>query len=235
MLKQIKIIFNTLLDKRCFICGIDRVDELICGRCHNFLIETDNSNNCPICKHPIFDDDANDINCKHCSDLGPIYFDSFEFIHIYDKLSKNLMGKWKFENNFLVNHLFFNLIKDKLDKNIPVTVVPDFLFNKIKRGNSSLYYLLKLLNKEGFKTIKDIYKKKFSFIKQRLKTKKDRFETISKSYIIEKNNIGKYGDEIYLIDDLYTTGNTANYGAKLLKNAGFTKVYVITFFRAIME
>jgi len=231
MLKQIEIIFNTFFDKRCFICGVNRVDGLICGLCYDFLTETNNNDQCPICKHPIYDG----INCKHCSDLGTIYFDSFEFVHIYDELSKKLMDKWKFENRFLVNHLFFNLIKEKLDKNIPITVVPDFLFNKIKRGNSSLYYLLKLLKKDGFETIENVYKKRFSLKKQRSKTKKDRFETINKSYLIEDGNINKYSGGIYLIDDLYTTGNTVNYGAKLLKKAGFTKVYVITFFRAIME
>ena len=66
------MIFNTLFDKRCFICGVNRVDELICDVCYDFLTEIDNSDKCPICKHPMSD---GDINCNHCSDFDKIYFE----------------------------------------------------------------------------------------------------------------------------------------------------------------
>jgi predicted amidophosphoribosyltransferase len=138
-------------------------------------------------------------------------------------------------NDYKIIILFFKifLIQDIIRNDGIITAVPESFFKKMKKGRSSLYYLLKLFAKSEYKVIKDIYKRKIFKLKaQKNKKGKQRFFEVENMYYIPKKHINKYNGKVYLIDDIYTTGSTVNYGAKLLKEAGFDEVHVITFFRA---
>ena len=68
-----------------------------------------------------------------------------------------------------------------------------------------------------------------------MKNQKKRIEEIQKMYYLPCKNVSKYGGKVYLLDDVYTTGATLNYGAKLLKDAGLSEVVAVSFFRAILS
>jgi predicted amidophosphoribosyltransferase len=70
---------------------------------------------------------------------------------------------------------------------------------------------------------------------QKNKNDYGRLKKIENLFYLPKKNRDKFSGRIYLIDDVYTTGSTLNYGAKLLKQAGFTEVHIISFFRAVMN
>jgi len=145
---------------------------------------------------------------------------------------------WKKNESFLVNVLFFKLLLKKklLSKNIPITVVPDNFIKGFKKGRASLDYLLKLLKREGYKTLPNIYKKRLFLSKsQKSKTKTQRINEIEKTFFLPEENVNKFDGEVCLLDDIYTTGSTLNYGSKLLKEAGFKKVRIVSFFRTILE
>ena len=88
----------------------------------------------------------------------------------------------------------------------------------------------------GYKIKRNIYNKKAVFNNsQKNKIENERFKNISEMYYLPDNNINKYSGKVYLIDDIYTTGSTINYGAKLLKKAGFDNVAAVTFFRTVLN
>ncbi|HOJ63523.1 MAG TPA: hypothetical protein PLE45_03780 [Spirochaetota bacterium] len=235
--KVLKKIKNIFFDSRCIFCNKRELKEdldFVCESCYNSFFIRDIEKLCPICKHPL-----NDLNeCPSCKFLGEIYYDSYDFVQFYTGYFKNILKMLKMGEQFLIIRLFCNILlqKNLLDKNKLITVVPDFFIKRIKKGRAGLNYLLKLLNRSGFKTINNIFKKKINFFRpQKSKNKISRVTEIRNMYYLPEKNRNKFNGEIYLIDDLYTTGSTVNYCAKLLKDAGFSKVYVVTFFRAIME
>lgn len=234
----LKKAINKILDVRCIFClskNISQDISFVCNDCLNkFLMEDMETEKCPTCSHPI----KNGIKCPSCSDLGRVYYDSYLCLQYYTDFFKNTALMWKKDRNYLINKLFYHLLIEKnlLDIDKAVTTVPDTLFKSFKKGRSSLHYLLALLNKSGYKTIKNVYKKKtFIFKSQKNRKKNQRIKEIESSFYLPERNNKKFNGEIYLIDDIYTTGSTLNYGAKLLKDAGFKKVHAISFFRTVID
>jgi predicted amidophosphoribosyltransferase len=227
---------NIIFDNACIICKSKKLSKKIPFICNDCLLsfESNIKDTCRICYHPL--DDFN--KCPSCSKLSEINFDSYSFIQYYTDFFKSIIYKLKIEEDFMINKLFYKLINLKkiIKNNSIITVVPDSFIKRFKKGRSSLYYLLKLFNKNGYKTKYNIYKKSFNKYKsQKDKTVQERLDEIKKLYYLPKKNFNKYSGDVYLIDDIYTTGATINYSAKLLKNAGFKNVHVITFFRAKLD
>ncbi|MBR6199411.1 MAG: ComF family protein [Spirochaetales bacterium] len=227
---------DVLLDTRCVICGSKDLSEechLICDQCLAAFDETPNDI-CPICGHPLTDD-----YCPSCYELGQIYFDSYHYLQTYTGFFKNVVYKLKKNDEFIMNRLCVSLLLRKgwLSKDIPVTIVPDTWCKAFRRGRGSLRYVLRLLRKEGFTVMPNIYRKRWKLMSrsQKSKSKTTRINEIEQGYYLPDEHRDKYHGEIYLIDDVYTTGATVNYGAQLLKDAGFDKVHCITFFRAVLN
>lgn len=234
----LKKIIDYVLDLRCIFCNDRNLNAeigFVCDKCLNaFLTNDTETAKCPVCSHPL----KNSFTCPSCSAIGKIYYDSYSYIQYYTDFFRNAAVMWKKNESFLVNVLFFKLLLKKrlLSKDIPITVVPDDFAKRFKKGRSSLDYLLKLLKKEGYKTLPNIYKKKsFLFKSQKSKTKNQRINEIEKTFFLPEKNVNKFDDEVFLLDDIYTTGSTLNYGSKLLKEAGFKKVHIVSFFRTIIE
>ncbi len=227
---------NLVFDSRCIFCGKRELTnelQFICTSCYNSFFKHDFNLLCPVCKHIL---DENN-KCNSCSILGNIYYDSYDFIQFYTGYFKNVLKMLKMNDQFVIIKLFYNLLIEKMniDKNKFITVVPDIFLKKIKKGRAGLNYLLNLFKKNNFKILPNIIKKRFTFSKpQKMKNRITRLNEIKNIYFLPEENINKFSGEIYLIDDVYTTGSTVNYCSKLLKEAGFEKVYVITFFRALI-
>lgn len=229
-----KILFtNVLFNNTCLICKNRLFNTNIrhlCNECSE-LFNPEMINPCPICAHPL------DITgrCISCTKLGTIYYDKYFFLQYYTPFFKTLIMKLKKEENFIVNRIFHDLLisKNIIDKDSVITVVPDSFYRRIRKGRSSLHYLLTLLKKSGYTTLPDVYLRKYAFNnQQKNKSASERIFTIKNMFYLKKKYKNKCKGKVTLIDDIYTTGATLNYGAKLLKEAGFEHVTIISFFRA---
>jgi competence protein ComFC len=230
---EIKQLF---LDSRCILCGGKNLSgeiDFVCEECLRAFEKT-KVKSCPVCRHPL-----NDFGkCPSCIKLGTVYYDSYACLQYFSDFIKSIIYRLKKNGDFMVNKLFFKLIlKNNLIKNDGViTAVPDSFFKNLKKGRSSLSYLLKLFEKKGFKVKKNILKRKGGlFSTQKSKDSTSRIEDIKKTFYLPEENIKKYSGKVYLIDDVYTTGATLNQCAKLLKDAGFKKVEAVSFVRAMIE
>ena len=228
---------NLIFDNRCLICRQKNLSESvnsICSDCLKAFVRQDDENLCNKCGHPL--NDSN--NCISCINLGEIYFDSYKFIQFYNEFFKNLINMLKKDQNFMVLKLFYQLLINKqlLDKSIPITVVPDSILKRFRKGRSGLNHILTLLERKGYRVIRNIYKRKiFSGGSQKLKLMGERLTHIREIYYLPVTHYKKYTGGVILIDDIYTTGATLSYGAKLLKMAGFSEVHAISFFRGVLE
>ncbi len=225
---------NIIFDNSCILCKNKKLSKKISFICDDCLKSFENKfviNVCKICFHPL-----NEFGkCTSCNKLGEIYIDSYKFIQYYNDYFKSVIYKLKIQEDFMINRLFYRLLilKKLIQNDGIITVVPDSFYKRIKKGRSSLYYILKLLKKDGYKTIYNIYKRNINFKKsQKNKMVKERLEEIKNLYYLPRKNYNKFTGTVYLIDDIYTTGSTLNYGAKLLKLAGFKNVHAVSFFRA---
>ncbi len=229
----ISTIKKILFDDVCFLCGSKKNNEIISSICNDCLktFNLEEKKLCKICGHP---NDSSD-KCISCDNIEKIYYDDFKFIQYYTGYFRNILHMLKLRENFLVIKLFYELliVKKLIDNDGILTVVPDNFIKKVKKGRSSLSYLLYLLKKNNFSINDNIfYKRIFNGKSQKLKIKNKRINEIEKKYYLPKRCINKFSGKAYLIDDIYTTGSTLNYGAKLLKMAGFSEVVIVTFFRA---
>jgi predicted amidophosphoribosyltransferase len=224
---------NIIFNNNCIICNDNKLSKaipIICDKCL-LCFEISLLDTCKVCGHPLnaFN------NCPSCNKLGKIYFDSYNFIQYYTDFFKSLIYKLKIQEDFLINYLFFKLLMyKKIIKNDGIiTAIPDTFIKKVKKGRIGLYYLLNLFLKHDYKISNNILKKNFIVNKsQKEKSVNERLKEIEKLYFLPRKNINKYTGNIYLIDDIYTTGATINYCSKLLKFAGFKKVHAVSFFRA---
>lgn len=229
-------LINNLLNASCFLCDSKNISKelhFICDECLK-MFNYEFKDVCLVCKHPL------NINgkCESCVKIGKIYYDSFHCIQYYTGFFKNIIFKLKYNNNYLVILLYFYLLTRKkiIKNNGVITAIPDTLLKKIKKGRSSLDYILDLFRKNDFKIKKNIIRRKnLFFVKQKNKLGKDRINQINTLYYLPEKNKNTNKGKAYLIDDIYTTGSTLNYGAKLLKESGFNEVNIVSFFRSKLD
>lgn len=201
----------------------------VCGICE----EIDNNSLCEKCEEKIkriiiarIDNYKNDDSK---------YFDESAYIFKYEGQIRNMLLDFKFNNKPYLYKTFASIIIrlqniydfiNKYDFIIPVPI-------HRKRYNERGYNQSELLAKEIVKKFQNIELKKEILIKiknniaQSTLNKTERELNVKGAYVI-KNNLVIKDKKVLLIDDIYTTGNTANECAKMLKLNGAREIGVFT-------
>lgn len=163
------------------------------------------------------------------------YFNSHAYIFKYEGKIRSLIIDYKFNDKAYLCELFVKfLIKNKkicrffetYDIIIPV---PIHKKRKAQRGyNQSELIARRIAVKfNDLRLEEKKLEKQKSTIEQSKLTKKQRIENAKNVYKI--NNKEKINNKnIILIDDIYTTGSTANECAKVLKENGAKNIIIIT-------
>lgn len=205
----------------------------ICKNCLSKLPENDGLK-CSAC-------DVQIQSQKHCYDCShnKNYFDLIRAPYKYEKSVKMLIHNFKYSNRFFLAKDFSVAMIDVISENnwdiqtdiiIPV---PLFITRKFLRGYNQAALMAeeiaKKINKECNNKIliRKIYTKaQFSL------NRKARQENLQKSFYVNKKYTDKIQNKnILLVDDIVTTCSTVNSCAKVLKQAGAKKVFVISIAR----
>jgi ComF family protein len=219
--------FNPII--ACATCSIPTF-SLICNHC---LLELDiiPETQCKYCAKPTAEPA---IPCHTCAANQP-YFDK-----IYSKFSyaiplNKLLHQFKYQQNlnhtwalgFLL-HKSLELVSSEIDYIIPMPLSTERLK---QRGFNQVELLLNYhkTRSKSFKICTNIAKKVIHTPHMSLATRENRHN--STNPFVVRNNLNN--KNILIVDDVLTTGTTANHLAHSLKNAGTNRVEVCTLMRTI--
>ena len=215
----------------CSLCGRERETEErtgVCWRCRSTLDlrPVSPEARCPVCFHPMSKND----DCPFCSDRN-VFFDTHRSLYSLNAPLHRILQVWKFENERIAGRLFFpGLIRilSELHFSSPVRFV------YIRSGRSSLnlrnYQPCEDLARQAVKQIPgsshggDLRKKKVR--KQSRSRYRDRFLEMHESLALCRKP--EPDETLVLVEDLFTTGATANEAARILKNNGASRVHLIS-------
>lgn len=207
-------ILNLIYPPKCGICG-KLSDEFLCKKC-NIMLQNQAD----------FTVEKNQDNDKNFSELL--------YIFKYEGIIRRIILKYKFQDKSYLYRTFVNfLLKDKnlfeiLEKYDTIIPVPISKKRQKERGYNQSYLLAKEISKYTnlecesrclFK-IKDI-------IEQSKLNKEERIRNIQGVYEL-KNGQRLKNKKLLLLDDIYTTGSTANECCRILKEAEPKKIGVLT-------
>ena len=168
--------------------------------------------------------------CMRCS-MGGMVFDRAVSVLTYGGLAKKLLLRFKDSGAKYLGETFAKwMAKELNDSGISfdlITFVPITKAKERKRGYNQSKVLAEELSKICKKTVTEGLLKIKDTGAQKQLTGKERQENLKGSFQVTDKKIFK-GKSILLLDDVLTTGATANACAEALHKAGAEKVFVAT-------
>jgi ComF family protein len=222
----------------CLACEeIINRDAAFCDNCWpqlKFITEP----KCKICSYP-FEIEIKQMRpfCASCLAKKPA-FDEVISIYRYNKIIGRAVSDLKYRDQTFVAKKFAKILKNKAINEIekadficPIPLHPKRL--KFRKFNQALL-IAKFINKD--KLIGDlIWRVNDSEPQVNLK-KKDREKNLKRAFLVNKKFRDQLrGKNVILIDDVITTGATAENCAKALKKCGVEKITVLTIAKTVFD
>lgn len=212
----IKNVFHIIYYQRCASCG--EVGDIICKACENTFAIIDDNEVCPVCGKNV----GRRIICGACI-TEKRYFSEGYFGYVYENKLRDAIHTFKFNGKsevgrYLVAHIKKKILplSEKIDLIIPMPITDRRLK---ERGFNQSYVISheisKILNKPVYDSVlvktKETKDQYLLSKEERKKNIKGAFALINREKIKDKR--------VLLVDDLYTTGYTANEAAFTLSKA----------------
>ncbi|HAS89780.1 MAG TPA: ComF family protein [Desulfovibrio sp.] len=228
---------NILYERRCPACQTIHSEHGLCSSCRS-SIKTRPENICIICGNELNSPDAELLPCITCQTL-PRNFSRLYFYGFHEGLLRNMLLGWKFNGQYGYNAVFKQFVAD-LCSEIPAEHMPDLIVpvplhsSRIRgRGfNQSMHLAKFAAAATGIKfSAKALHRARRTTPQTRLSGAQRR--TNLHSAFVAGSTLIK-GKNILLIDDVYTTGSTADECARTLLESGARQVEVMTISRALL-
>ena len=220
-------ILHITFPEKCSLCQKRFLNwkEIFCEVCRNSIHLTSLEGRCVQC---------GEIK-EHCLCLErKFYFSKSFFLMPYNKFpNKKLLKTAKFENQRWALKLLKRFLRDYIKENY--SNFENHFILPIPSSKKLVKFLSKNFQKFTGAEIKFLFKK--SKKKQsKLLNQKDRFIFIEKSLSLREKKCDDIKDKnVLLIDDIWTTGATLNFAAKLLNQTGVTSKQIKVFTLARQE
>ena len=214
-------------DWSCLSCGKEIFkDQKFCESCYKELPFNDG----PICNHCGRKVVAFENYCSTCKenmlsiDMGRSAFSYQEPISSMIKRLK--YGNQRYIAEYFSERLAFIYLKNNMDADY-ITYVPMTKKAERKRGYNQSQILASGLSKKVNLPVFDGIEKVKETKRQASLTRKERLLNLEKAFSVTDRKSVK-GKKFVIVDDVTTTGATAETVAKRLKKAGAEKVFLIT-------
>lgn len=208
----------------CDICGRETFGTNLCGDCLK-KVTFNNTAVCPICGRKTIRPEI----CIECKDKPPVYDRAVSAL-VYEEGSVVLISKFKNGKGYLKEY-FADLIYEKL-LSFPsfdvIVYVPMTGKDTRKRGYNQSKLLARALSERvEIPVINNALVKIKKTHSQKTLTRKEREENLKGSFKVDKPSDIK-GMKVLVVDDILTTGATADEIARQLFNSGAVAVYLAT-------
>lgn len=226
---------------RCTVCGRRSIWGKLCRECEGVLARKafcDTTRRCRVCGKRLNEDAEGDM-CEGCT-KERILTSADRVFHTIEYRShlKTLLLDWKERDERSLSLPLAKIaaasLQQQFDGEYCLTPVPPRPGKLFTRGWDQVEELSRILRgKFGFKVQRLL--RRTSETEQKSLRKEGRLETIGKSYVasgllLRLQRQGKVPRHVVLMDDIYTTGATAQSCALILKEAGVQVVDVFTLF-----
>lgn len=218
----------------CLLCGRQILTEesySLCGHCRGDLVFLENRTCCPRCGRPLSAEGFSG-KCFECASLD-FHFERALSCLVYDENSRRLIFELKYGKKEYVAYHLAEMMRDLLEEaNIGgfdgIVPVPLHKTRERERGFNQALLLAEALGamrrepvvKDGLLRVKET-------LDQTLLDRETRFGNLKNAFHAREGNPFS-GKRILLIDDVLTTGATANECARILKEEGAETVMVAT-------
>lgn len=241
--KWSQLLLNLLFPQKCVFCEGERDGggEFLCRTCLND-IGFINSPICEVCGVPAdisYDYPEGGFACGVCRQ-SPYEFDRARSLGHYDTVLRQLIHCFKYQKQLGVlpdiERLLEKYFSDCRDDYAGFVVSPVPLhFNKMKeRGFDQAFLLARQVAGILSAPLASALLRRVSETSaQATKTKSQRAQNIKGVFEVDRPE-RVAGKNILLVDDVFTTGSTANEASKMLKKAGSEKVFVFTLGRVVV-
>ncbi|AVP35608.1 ComF family protein [Staphylococcus felis] len=197
--------------------------EILCEKCLNLLerLKFIEEGRCTYCKGSL----EHSI-CKNCSQKpeNTNIFECITPIFHYDGIIKSLIHQYKFMKDVALGHIFARYIsvpRQNYDYIVPIPSAEDNDFERTFNPVTTILDLKKIN-----------YLKCLGMVKRPKQYQLSQYERrISQNPMYFKGEINLQNKHILLIDDIYTTGETAHHAARILFSKKVRKLNMLTFAR----
>ncbi len=207
----------------CDACGIETFGSNLCPACLKELKYNDGPT-CPVCGRKTLTRDI----CLECK-ADPPYFDNAVSALLYGGTASRLIHKFKNGQAYLKDY-FADLIVEKL-KILPkfdyITYVPMTKKAERKRGYNQAKLLAQSVSERINVPVIHTVSKIKDTAEQKTLSQKERTKNLEHSFKV-KSDVPLKFKTILLIDDILTTGSTANAVCKKLIGASTLSIYFAT-------
>ena len=236
----IKNISDYFFPPQCPYCDkIISADQFLCDECYHkitFIYEP----KCYRCSIPlpVGAEPGEKILCPECLQKRPAY-DLARSVFVYNHFSRNIILKFKYHDRTDLRHILVHYLlqagSDLFEKTDIVIPVPMFWMRRLKRQYNQAALLAELIAQKIHKEYSNSVLYRLHHTEtQTQKTAKERHKNMKDAFEV-KNADRIQNKHILLIDDVLTTGATAESCAAILKKNGAKAVYVLTIARSLKE
>lgn len=216
----------------CILCGERLEKKALHGICNHCLesLPFIHPPRCAWCSKPVEGENA---ICQECRLYGHDY-DQAVAVFEYSITMRELIHRYKYGREYSLSRTLGYFMRETLDKtawNVDLIIPVPLHENRLKsRGFNQAALLAEYLSQRtGIPCRQDILIRRVDTKTQTSLSRHERTENLKDAFAIVGSGQDRIKDKnILLVDDVHTTGATADSCSKVLRQAGADKVYVLT-------
>jgi ComF family protein len=216
-------LLDLLLPRRCLLCSRHGVAHNLCNACRTDLPWLDST--CRRCALPLLRDGG---LCGHCL-LNLPSFDGCRAAFLYASPVDRLIGQFKNQRRLSAGKLLTSLLLDAL--RLSPSVMPDLIApvplhwrRQLRRGFNQAAFIAEQLARQLDIPLASVAERRYATPKQQLLNRKQRLQNLHNTFVV---NTALVADKhVVIVDDVVTTGATAEALSGQLKHAGARRVDV---------
>lgn len=225
--------------RRCELCGrpVDRRGRHVCADCVNRLPFIPTRGCCKRCGRDAVGLDA-EFECEECKAFKPSY-DRVASVMRMDGAAREMLNAYKFRYHYWLRDDLVEWMaaavnaRFRADEIDVVLAVPLTWKRLLNRGYNQCRVLAKPLAKILGKPCPPFVMKRVNAPRQQARlSEEERRKNVVGTFAVRRPEVVR-GKVVLVVDDVMTTGSTLSECARVLKKAGASKVYCVSFVRSL--